>query len=94
MYKDKKIRPPKVMVKGLHPMCRKDDIIEDLKEKVFEDARDCKYIERSENFDNSEIPNKIHNLRAILNMKVKIEVLRKVSDLISQCRRCPDYNQT
>lgn len=38
-------------------------------------------------FDNSEDPNKIYSLGAILNMRVKVKALRKVSHLISQCQR-------
>lgn len=39
-------------------------------------------------FDNSEDPNKIHNLRAIPNMKFKIEALGKVGDLIAHREGC------
>lgn len=45
-------------------------------------------------FDNKENVQNIYNIRYILNMKVKIEPMRKTSSLIVQCKKCQNFNHT
>lgn len=113
-YESKDKRPIKVMARGLHPTCDKQDIIEDLQKKGLKiiDAANIIKKERKENdtgnpvickrglplfmltFENEEKAENIYDIRSILNMKVKIEPLRKTSDLIPQCKKCQAFNHT
>lgn len=45
-------------------------------------------------FDNKENIKKVYDIKAILNMKVKIEPLKKNNYLIAQCKKCQGYNHT
>lgn len=45
-------------------------------------------------FSNTENVQNIYNIRAILNIKVKIEPLKKNTNLIPQCRKCQGFNHT
>ena len=45
-------------------------------------------------FDHEENVDNIYNIRSILNMRVKIEPLRKNSGLIPQCKKCQGFNHT
>lgn len=45
-------------------------------------------------FNNKEKIEAIFNIRAILNMRVKIEALRKSTGLIVQCKKCQGFNHT
>lgn len=45
-------------------------------------------------FSSKENPEKIFNISDILHMKVKMEPLKKNSNLIPQCRKCQGFNHT
>ena len=112
-YEDKNRRPIKVMARGLHSSCEKQDIIDDLQQKGLKiiDAVNIIKKEKRDNsgfqelsrkglplfmltFDHEETAEKIYNIKTILNMRVKIEPLRKTTNLIPQCKRCQGYNHT
>lgn len=113
-YEDKNCRPVKVMARGLHPTCEKEDILADLQEKGFKIIDAVNILKKDRNttgdsnqtacrvglplfmltFDRGEKLENIYNITGILNMKVKIEPLRKTSELIPQCKRCQGFNHT
>lgn len=112
-YEDKNDRPIKVMARGLHPTCTKQDIIDDLKHKglKIEDAANILKREKAVSdqgikitkrglplfmltFNSKEKVETIFNIRAILNMRVRIEALRKSTGLIPQCKKCQGFNHT
>lgn len=113
-YEDKNTRPIKVMARGLHHTCEKQDIIDDLQQKNYKiiDVVNIMKKERIRDedgneelsrrrlplfmltFNQMETMDRIHDIRSILNMKVKIEPLRKTSDMIPQCKRCQGFNHT
>lgn len=43
-------------------------------------------------FENQERVEKIYEIKAILNMAIKIEPLRKNTKIIPQCKRCQGFN--
>lgn len=45
-------------------------------------------------FDHEEKLENIYKIQGILNIRVKIEPLRKTSEKIPQCQRCQGYNHT
>lgn len=45
-------------------------------------------------FDKSEEVGKIYNITGILNMRVKIEAIKKASTRIVQCKKCQGFNHT
>jgi len=112
-YEDKNNRGIKVMARGLHPTCLKEDIIEDLKSKgmQIEDAVNILKRERIETndgikinkrglplfmltFNKTEKVENVFKINAILNMRVKIEPLKKNTKLIPQCKKCQGFNHT
>lgn len=113
-YENKQDRPIKVMARGIHPTCSKEEIITDLSEKGFKivDAINIIKKEKQENakgelittkrglplfmltFDKEEKIERVYGIKDILRMKVKIEPLRKTSNLIPQCKRCQGFNHT
>lgn len=113
-YQDKTDRPIKVMARGLHPTCEKNEIIDDLKNQGLKilDVTNILKKERKRNergeieinqkplplymltFDRTEDINKIHEIKAILNIIVKIEPVKKTTKLIPQCKKCQSYLHT
>lgn len=113
-YENKNVRPIKVMVRGLHNSCQKDDIIEDLQKKNLKiiDAvniikKEYKKNEKGEKifsekklplfmltFENCEKIENVFNITGILNMRVRIEPLKKTTGIIAQCKKCQAYNHT
>lgn len=45
-------------------------------------------------FEHSESTDRIYEIKYILNMKVKIEAMRKNSEIIAQCKKCQGFNHT
>lgn len=108
-YEDKSRRPNKVM-RGLHATCAKEEIMQKVlkildainiikKERKINDQGNQAINKRELplfmlTFDNQEKAENIYNIKSILSMKVKIEPLRKTTNLISQYKRCQSYNHT
>ena len=113
-YENKSCRPIKIMARGLHPTCDRQDILEDLRQRGLKPIDAVNIIKREKDvdnkgnnvvrkiglplfmitFDQEEKSENIFGLKSILNMKVKIEPLRKTSNLIPQCKRCQGFNHT
>jgi hypothetical protein len=114
-YEEKKDRPIKVMARGLHTTCIKEEILEELQQNAKLKIIDAVNIIKKERkvdtdgkpivckkglplfmltFDNKEDVEKIYNIKSILHMRVKIEPLRKTSNLIPQCKNCQGFNTT
>lgn len=109
-YSIKEERPLRVVARGLHPSCSKEDILSDLKTKGFkildatnllkrEKGIETAYIKRALplfilSFDKNENVDNVYNIKTIMNIVVKIEPLRKNKRLIPQCKRCQGFNHT
>ena len=108
-YEDKNTRPIKVMARGLDPTCTVQMIGDHLKERNFA-IQEVINIEKREKkgeevirkrlplfmlvFSQKEEIKKIYEIQRILGLQVKIEPLRKRSNLIPQCKKCQGYGHT
>lgn len=108
-YENKATRPCKVIVRGLHPTCKPEIIIEDLKQSGFnilgvvnltkkKKENDKQTVEQLPlfmlTFDHSEDIKKIFSISHIVSIKVKIEAIRKPRNQIPQCKRCQRFEHT
>lgn len=108
-YENKATRPCKVIVRGLHPTCRPELILDDLKHEGFKvlsvvnltkkkKVNDKQIVEHLPlfmlTFDHSEDIKKIFSITHIVNTKVKIEAIKKQRNQIPQCKRCQRFEHT
>lgn len=108
-FENKQERPLRVMIRGLHPTCKLEDIIDDLKQQNFQVEDVVNMIKKVNNeetkekiplplfmvsFSNTESADRVYNIRYILNVKVKIEAIKKNAKIIPQCKRCQGFNHT
>lgn len=112
-YENKIGRLYRVMVRGLHHTCLKDDIINDLKSQGFNPTDAVNIIKKETTvtdnvatnirrglplfmitFSNSDCIDKIYKINNIVNMKVKVEAVKRTSARIPQCKRCQGFNHT
>lgn len=102
-FEDKQIRPIRVMAKNLHPTCKPEKIIADLKAKGFENVIEASIKLKARGkeplnmfmltFSADEDIQKIYQIKSILGCKVIIQPLRR-SKLIPQCKQCQGYGHT
>lgn len=103
-YENKMDRKIRVMVKNIHPTCREEEILQDLKQKGFKidsvtqrlkkvDGKNVRLPMFMLTFDATEDINKVFGIKFINYLKVKIAALRK-SKLIPQCKKCQRYGHT
>lgn len=108
-YENKQDRPLKVMARGLHPTCPPSMITEDLNSKGFKITQVTNIMKKEKkdntvtkkplplfmlSFDKSEDCKKIFEIKLIAGTKVKIEPMRKKTELIPQCKKCQAFGHT
>lgn len=108
-YENKATRPCKVIARGLHPSCDPEIITNDLKELGFNILSVVNLTRKKRindkqiihplplfmlTFDHSEDIKKVFSITHIVNIKVKIEAIRKQKDQIPQCKRCQRFEHT
>lgn len=108
-YENKNTRPIKVIARGLHPSCKPELILDDLKQKGFsvlsvvnltmkKKVNEKQIVEKLPlfmlTFDHSEDIQKIFSIAYIVNTKVKIEAIKKPRNQVPQCKRCQRFEHT
>lgn len=108
-YENKATRPCKVIARGLHPSCKPESLIDDLKEQGFKALSAINLMKKKKvndkqikdplplfmlTFDHSEDIKKIFSITHIVRTKVKIEAIKKRKEQIPQCKRCQRFEHT
>ena len=108
-YENKVTRPCKVIARGLHPTCKPEIILNDLKALGFNVLSVVNITKKKKvndkqitdslplftlTFDHSEDIKKVFSITHIVNTRVKIEAIKKQKDQIPQCKRCQRYEHT
>lgn len=108
-YENKATRPCKVIARGLHPTCKPENIVDDLKAQGFNALSAINLTKKKKvkdtqikdplplfmlTFDHSEDIKKIFSITHIVKTKVKIEAIRKRREQIPQCKRCQRFEHT
>lgn len=108
-YENKATRPCKVIARGLHPTCKPENILEDLKALGFKALSVVNLKKKKKEnekqitislplfmliFDHSEDITKVFSITHIVKTKVKIEAIRKQKERIPQCKRCQRFGHT
>lgn len=97
------------MARGLHPTYMPEEIIKELQDKGLAITEATNIIKKRKEedkvirislplfmlvFDKKEDIKKIYDIKSILDIVVKIELFRKTSPLIPQCKRCQGFSHT
>lgn len=108
-YENKATRPVKVIVRGLHPTCKTEDIVEELKASGFlienavnlmKKVKDNEHVSKVPlplfmlTFSNQQDVKSVFAMTHISKTKIKVEALKKHKDNIPQCKRCQRYGHT
>lgn len=108
-YENKATRPCKVIARGLHPTCKPEDIVDDLKESGFNILSVVNLVKKKTvndkpikaplplfmlTFDHTEDTKKVFSISHIVHTKVKIEAIRKQKELVPQCKKCQRFEHT
>lgn len=101
-YEDKQNRPFRVLAKNLHHSFDPLEIISDLKNQglnILNAENKLKFRTKEPldiftlSFDSAESPDKIYNIKRILNTIVRIEPIHHNRD-IPQCKKCQSFGHT